>query len=112
MSLSRARSGWNSPKPLVTSALRLPSVTSREDLQISVRIELNLRRPIDRDQNVNGRRGVLPRHANNKRINDGLNNAVARLQPQAHGSRNNEEGEKPTAGPSGIGNRFHKVNIC
>lgn len=60
VSLSRSRNGWNSPKPLVTSAVRLSNL-NREGPPVSVRVEQSLQRPLDRDQNINGRRGVLPR---------------------------------------------------
>ncbi|XP_046961060.1 F-box only protein 42 [Vanessa cardui] len=63
VSLSRSRNGWNSAKPLVTSAVRL-SNHNREGPPVSVRVEQSLQRPLDRDQNINGRRGVLPRQRN------------------------------------------------
>ncbi|CAG4998097.1 unnamed protein product [Parnassius apollo] len=61
VSLSRSRHGWNGAKPLVTSAVRLSALSRPESAPVSVRIEQSLQRPLDRDQNINGRRGVLPR---------------------------------------------------
>lgn len=63
VSLSRSRNGWNSAKPLVTSAVRLSAHSRPEGAPVSVRVEQSLQRPIDRDLNVNGRRGFLPRQA-------------------------------------------------
>ncbi|XP_049880127.1 F-box only protein 42 [Pectinophora gossypiella] len=87
VSLSRSRNGWNSAKPLVTSAVRLSALSRPEGAPVSVRVEQSLQRPLDRDQNINGRRGVLPR------------------QPvrQAQVNVNNE----PVAGPS---NENHNQN--
>lgn len=62
VSLSRSRNGWNSAKPLVTSAVRLSNLNRAEGAPVSVRVEQSLQRPLDRDHNINGRRGVLPRH--------------------------------------------------
>ncbi|CAG9098270.1 unnamed protein product [Plutella xylostella] len=59
VSLSRSRSGWNCAKPLVTSAVRL--VGRPQGAPVAARVEQSLRRPLDRDQNVNGKRGILPR---------------------------------------------------
>ncbi|XP_041973103.1 F-box only protein 42 [Aricia agestis] len=61
VSLSRSRNAWNSAKPLVTSAVRLSNFTRPEGAPISVRVEQSLQKPLDRDHNINGRRGVLPR---------------------------------------------------
>ncbi|XP_032529701.2 F-box only protein 42 [Danaus plexippus] len=61
VSLSRSRNGWNSAKPLVTSAVRLSNFGRAEGAPVSVRVEQSLQRPLDRDQNINGRRGILPR---------------------------------------------------
>ncbi|XP_068621269.1 F-box only protein 42 [Battus philenor] len=61
VSLSRSRNGWNGAKPLVTSAVRLSALNRPENAAVSVRVEQILQRPLDRDQNINGRRGVLPR---------------------------------------------------
>lgn len=58
VSLSRSRNGWNSAKPMVTSAVRL---SIAEGAPVAVRVEQSLQRPLDRDQNINGKRGVLPR---------------------------------------------------
>ncbi|XP_026756901.1 F-box only protein 42 [Galleria mellonella] len=63
VSLSRSRNGWNCAKPLVTSAVRLSALSRPEGAPVSVRVEQSLQRPLDRDQNINGRRGVLPRQA-------------------------------------------------
>ncbi|XP_026726926.1 F-box only protein 42 [Trichoplusia ni] len=65
VSLSRSRNGWNSAKPLVTSAVRLSALSRPEGAPVSVRVEQSLQRPLDRDQNINGRRGVLPRRLSN-----------------------------------------------
>lgn len=81
VSLSRSRNGWNTAKPLVTSAVRLSALSRPEGAPVSVRVEQSLQRPLDRDQNINGRRGVLPRQN------------PAR---QAQSNSNNE----PVAGPS------------
>lgn len=83
VSLSRSRNGWNSAKPLVTSAVRLSAMSRPEGAPVAVRVEQSLQRPLDRDQNINGRRGVLPRRASNS----------LRQEPV---SANNE----PVAGPS------------
>lgn len=65
VSLSRSRNGWNTAKPLVTSAVRLSALNRPEGAPVSVRVEQSLQRPVDRDQNINGRRGVLPRRLSN-----------------------------------------------
>lgn len=83
VSLSRSRQGWNSAKPLVTSAVRLTGLNNvQEGATVSVRVEQSLRRPLDRDQNINGKRGILPRQQAAKR---------------GEASPSNE----PVAGPSG-----------
>ncbi|XP_039764364.1 F-box only protein 42 [Pararge aegeria] len=61
VSLSRSRNGWNSAKPMVTSAVRLSNLNRAEGAPVAVRVEQSLQRPLDRDHNINGRRGVLPR---------------------------------------------------
>lgn len=61
VSLSRSRYGWNSAKPMVTSVVRLSNLNNGEGAPVAVRVEQSLQRPLDRDQNINGRRGVLPR---------------------------------------------------
>lgn len=73
VSLSRSRNGWNSAKPLVTSAVRLSALSRPEGNPISVRVEQSLQRPLDRDQNINGRRGVLPRRPLNPPRQEQLN---------------------------------------
>lgn len=65
VSLSRSRNGWNSAKPLVTSAVRLSALSRPEGAPVSVRVQQSLQRPLDRDQNINGRRGELPRRPSN-----------------------------------------------
>ncbi|KAL4712844.1 hypothetical protein ACJJTC_011914 [Scirpophaga incertulas] len=65
VSLSRSRNGWNSAKPLVTSVVRLSAQSRPEGAPVSVRVEQCLQRPLDRDHNVNGRRGELPRRSSN-----------------------------------------------
>ncbi|XP_063617473.1 F-box only protein 42-like [Cydia splendana] len=82
VSLSRTRYGWNCAKPLVTSAVRLSALSRPEGAPVSVRVEQSLQRPLDRDQNINGRRGVLPRQA--------LNAARQQLN----------QSNEPVAGPS------------
>lgn len=67
VSLSRSRNGWNTAKPLVTSAVRLSAISRPEGAPISMRIEQSLRRPLDRDQNINGKRGILPRQQTSNR---------------------------------------------
>lgn len=73
VSLSRSRNGWNSAKPLVTSAVRLSALSRPEGAPVSVRVEQSLQRPLDRDQNINGRRGVLPRRLMNPPRQDQVN---------------------------------------
>ncbi|KAJ2953809.1 hypothetical protein O0L34_g1438 [Tuta absoluta] len=80
VSLSRSRHAWNSAKPLVTSAVRLTAINRGEGPPVAVRVEQSLQRPLDRDQNINGRRGVLPR------------------QPVRQAQLN--AGHEPVAGPS------------
>lgn len=65
VSLSRSRNGWNTPKPLVTSAVRLSTANRPNGGLVSLRVEQSLQRPLDRDHNINGRRGVLPRQPPN-----------------------------------------------
>lgn len=65
ISLSRSRNGWNSAKPLVTSAVRLSAMGRAEGAPVSVRVQQSMQRPVDRDQNINGRRGILPRRISN-----------------------------------------------
>lgn len=79
VSLSRSRNGWNSAKPMVTSAVRL---SRAEGAPVAVRVEQSLQRPLDRDQNINGRRGVLPRQR------------VPANEPVAGPSNEAEKGEK------------------
>lgn len=57
MSLSRNRNGGQHP---VTSAVRMATAEQRVDNALSQRMEQNSRRPLDRDNNVNGQRGSLP----------------------------------------------------
>ncbi|VVD00890.1 F-box only protein 42 [Leptidea sinapis] len=91
VSLSRSRNGWNTPKPLVTSAVRLSNLSRPEGAPVSVRIQQSLLRPLDRDQNINGRRGVLPRQQQNR---------------QGHENQPTE----PRAGPSN-GHRSSNPNL-
>ncbi|XP_028166772.1 F-box only protein 42 [Ostrinia furnacalis] len=86
VSLSRSRNGWNTAKPLVTSAVRLSALSRPEGAPVSVRVEQSLQRPLDRDQNINGRRGVLPRQAS-------VNTARQQVSP-------NPPNNEPIAGPS------------
>ncbi|XP_045513010.1 F-box only protein 42 [Pieris brassicae] len=86
VSLSRSRNGWNTAKPMVTSAVRLSNFNRPEGAPVSVRVEQSLQRPIDRDQNINGRRGVLPRQ---------LSHRENQLNPPG----------QPVAGPSNNQNR-------
>lgn len=65
VSLSRSRNGWNSAKPLVTSVVRLSAMNRPESAPVALRVEQSLQRPLDRDQNINGRRGDLPRRSTN-----------------------------------------------
>ncbi|KPI94670.1 PREDICTED: F-box only protein 42 [Papilio xuthus] len=74
VSLSRSRHGWNGAKPLVTSAVRLSALNRPENAPVSVRIERSLQRPLDRDQNINGRRGVLPRQPASRQPPANINN--------------------------------------
>ncbi|GBP31172.1 F-box only protein 42 [Eumeta japonica] len=84
--LSRCRHGRNSAKPLVTSAVRLSNLSRPEGAPVSVRVEQSLRRPLDRDQNINGKRGVFSKHSN------------PNLPNQNEESTNNE----PIPGPSSL----------
>ncbi|CAK1602884.1 unnamed protein product [Parnassius mnemosyne] len=92
VSLSRSRHGWNGAKPLVTSAVRLSALSRPENAPVSVRIEQSLQRPLDRDQNINGRRGVLPRQP---------------ITRQALINASNE----PIAGPSNEQERDNNVEV-
>lgn len=74
VSLSRSRNGWNTAKPLVTSAVRLAALSRPEGAPVSVRVEQSLQRPLDRDQNINGRRGVLPRQPAARQAQMNINN--------------------------------------
>ncbi|CAH2067194.1 unnamed protein product, partial [Iphiclides podalirius] len=92
VSLSRSRHGWNGAKPLVTSAVRLSALSRPENAPVSVRIEQSLQRPLDRDQNINGRRGVLPRQPITRQASSNLNN-------------------EPIAGPSNMQEREKSVVV-
>ncbi|CAK1550121.1 unnamed protein product [Leptosia nina] len=66
VSLSRSRIGWNTAKPMVTSAVRLVNFNRPEGAPVAVRVEQSMQRPLDKDHNINGRRGVLPRQPINR----------------------------------------------
>ncbi|XP_072936955.1 F-box only protein 42 [Epargyreus clarus] len=86
VSLSRSRHAWNSAKPLVTSAVRLSNLNRPEGAPVAVRVEQSLQRPLDRDLNINGRRGVLPRQPLQRNVNNdpvaGPSNEHERVQGQ------------------------------
>lgn len=106
VSLSRSRNGWNSAKPLVTSAVRLSTLNRPEGAPVSVRIEQSLQRPVDRDQNINGRRGVLPRrpytHSRQEQVNHD-NEPIAGPSNEQRQSQNQVGSKDPNSDQTGIG---------
>lgn len=105
VSLSRSRNGWNTGKPLVTSAVRLAALRRPEGAPVSVRVEQSLQRPLDRDQNINGRRGELPRRppVRQEQINHdiepiaGPSNERVQLQHRVEINVNNSDQNDPVA---------------
>lgn len=63
VSLSKSRNGLNGARPLVTSAVRLSTLNRPDNPPVSVRVEQSLQKPLGTDQNINGKRGELPRRA-------------------------------------------------
>ncbi|KAG6457566.1 hypothetical protein O3G_MSEX010388 [Manduca sexta] len=108
VSLSRSRNAWNGAKPLVTSAVRLSAMNRAEGPPVSVRVEQSLQRPLDRDQNINGRRGVLPRRSHPPRQGQNTPNQEPVAGPsnedRSHNSvackENNSDNKNHQAGPS------------
>ncbi|XP_053604276.1 F-box only protein 42 [Plodia interpunctella] len=104
VSLSRSRNGWNCAKPLVTSAVRLSALSRPEGAPVAVRVEQSLQRPLDRDQNINGRRGVLPRHAAARQAQDASNEPIAGPSNEQVGSQDSipmNENARPDNSPAG-----------
>lgn len=120
VSLSRCKFGWNCAKPLITSALRLNTLVNREEAPLEARLQQYMRRPLDRDQNINGKRGVLPRQPANKQAN-----GCGSIEPVAGPSNEESHEEKcanadsPQPGSSGLGakskpssmNKFNNAKI-
>lgn len=101
VSLSRSRNGWNGARPLVTSAVRLSAMSRPENAPVSVRVELSLQRPVDRDQNINGRRGELPRRpSKTPRQEQNPNEPVAGPSQEQQQQNNNNNIENNQPGPS------------
>lgn len=112
VSLSRSRNGWNSAKPLVTSAVRLSNLNRAESAPVSVRVEQSLQRPLDRDHNINGRRGVLPRHRipNNEPVagpshQNGHAQNIGTINTNSNKTISNSTGESKQANNSSDGSK-------
>ncbi|CAG4944051.1 unnamed protein product [Colias eurytheme] len=97
VSLSRSRNGWNTAKPLVTSAVRLSNLGRPEGAPVSVRVEQSLQRPLDRDQNINGRRGVLPRQP--MRMQGQINQSAEPVAGPSNNQNNNDQVPNGNAEP-------------
>lgn len=95
VSLSRSRNGWNGARPLVTSAVRISALSRPDNPPVSVRVEQSLQRPLDRDQNINGRRGELPRRPSNAPMHEQM---VTNDEPVAGPSHenNNSDANRPS----------------
>lgn len=95
VSLSRSRNGWNGARPLVTSAVRISALSRPDNPPVSVRVEQCVQRPLDRDQNINGRRGELPRRPSNAPMHEQM---VTNDEPVAGPSHenNNIEVSRPS----------------
>lgn len=82
----------NGPMYPLLSAARMNRQERAEENSVTHRLEQNMRRLVDKDNNVNGRRGVLPHQRPN-------NNNVNKPNPAGNSSTSNDESK---AGPSGV----------